>query len=322
MKKIVIAGGSGFLGKLLIQYFMNRDYRLTVLSRKKYQDQNNLKFVEWDGYHKGDWVEELSDADVLINLCGFSVNCRYNDTNKQAIYDSRLDSTLLLGEVLESLDYGPTLWLNASSATIYRHSYVPMDENAPHGEGFSVDVCEQWENAFYQYKNTGARQIALRMAMVFDAQEGGAYDHMKEAVRLGFGGGLGQGSQYVSWIHGHDFCRAIEFLIKNVELEGDVNISSPFPIINREMMAIVAEHQSHVLSMKCPEWLLSIGSFIKQTEKELVVKSRCVIPKKLNKAGFKFHYPRMSDAANEIASRQKAGVDNIYGKIERWVISK
>ncbi|MCJ8328625.1 MAG: TIGR01777 family protein [Lentisphaeria bacterium] len=320
MKKIAIAGGSGYMGKLLIHYLMGRGHQLIVLSRKDFENQKNLEFVKWDGRTHGAWHAALEDADVLINLCGQSVNCRYNEKNKQAIYQSRLKSTQLLGEALERLDCGPELWMNASSATIYRSSKVEMDEEAQHGEGFSVEVCEQWESRFYKYKKTGARQIALRMAMVFDTAAGGPYDHMKEAVQLGFGKGIGDGNQYVSWIHGHDLCRAIDFMLMHKELEGNINISSPQPIPNADFMKIIADSQKPLFRMRCPNWLLSLGVIVKQTEKELVLKSRRVVPKRLLDAGFHFHYADFVDAEKELSSRTKSATnsENVYCNIDRW----
>ena len=310
--RIVIPGGSGQVGGILARHFHGAGHLVTVLSRTPRSAP--WRTMYWDGFTLGDWVTELSQADVCINLSGRSVNCRYTAANRRAIIASRVRSTGLLQEAIESVSSPPRLWLNASTATIYRHALDRgMDEatgelggyepGAPETWNFSIDVAKQWEEAFFSKPAPGTRKIALRSAMTFSPDSGGVFDVLSGIVRCGLGGRQGAGTQYVSWIHEADFVRAVELLIAREEIAGVVNLTSPNPLPNAEFMRVLREAWGMRVGVPVPAWMLEIGTFIKRTESELVLKSRRVVPGRLLEAGFKFLYPEWPAAARELVAR-------------------
>lgn len=304
--KVVIPGGSGQVGSVLARHFHAAGHQVTVLSRQP--QPAPWRTMNWEG------VSELEGADVCINLAGRSVNCRYTAANRRAIYDSRIDSTVLLQKAIESMNSPPRLWLNASTATIYRHTlHRPMDEftgelggnepGAPDTWNFSIDVAKKWEAAFFARPTPRTRKIALRSAITFSPDRGGVFDVLSNIVRCGLGGRQGSGRQYVSWVHDTDFIRAIEFLIAAEEFDGVVNIASPNPLPNHEFLRVLRTVWRMPIGLPAPEWLLEIGTFLLRTETELVLKSRRVIPGRLKEAGFEFQYPDWPDAAHDLVQR-------------------
>ena len=311
-RRIIIAGGSGQVGTLLARHFHSHGDSVAVLTRTP--TQVSWRVVAWDGVTLGKWVHELERADLLINLAGRSVNCRYNAANRREILDSRLNSTKILGEALRQLSHPPRLWMNASTATIYRHSLDrPMDEftgevdavqpNAPSSWNFSIEVATRWEESFFASVNAGTRKIALRSAMVMSPDRGGIFDVLLRLVRFGLGGPSGSGKQFVSWIHEFDFTNAIEFLFANEHLEGRVNLSSPNPLPNREFMQAIRDAWGTRVGLPATEWMLELGAVFLRTETELILKSRRVVPGRLLKEGFTFRFADWQKAAEHLAAR-------------------
>jgi uncharacterized protein (TIGR01777 family) len=270
--------------------------------------------MPWDGIRPGPWANELDGCDVLINLVGRSVNCRYTPANRRAILDSRVQSTLLLHRVVASLPQPPRVWINASTATIYRHSLDrAMDEEtgelggnepgAPETWNFSIDVAKRWEEVFFSTITPRTRQIAIRSAMTFSPDPGGIFDVLSNLVRRGLGGTQGPGTQYVSWIHEADFLRAIDLLVTREDLAGVFNLASPNPLPNRDFMRGLREAWGVRFGLPASEWMLELGAIFLRTETELVLKSRRVIPGRLQRAGFEFQFPEWPVAARDLVSR-------------------
>jgi uncharacterized protein (TIGR01777 family) len=268
----------------------------------------------WDGRTAGPWVTELEGCDMCINLTGRSVNCRYYQANRAAIYESRISSTLLLHEVIASLKQPPRLWVNASTATIYRHALDrSMDEasgelgggepGVPDTWNFSIDVAKRWETAFFSASTPRTRKVAARSAMTFSPDRGGVFDVLLGLVRHGLGGNQGPGTQFVSWIHETDLVRAIDLLIAREDLEGIINLAAPDPLPNREFMRSLREAWGIRIGLPLPVWLLEIGAFLMRTETELILKSRRVVPGRLLSAGFQFTYPDWPAAAGDLVAR-------------------
>jgi len=289
MAKIILAGGSGFIGQILAGHFTGKGDEVIVLTRNSNSTTGNVKYVHWDGQTMGAWVNELEGSDVLINLTGKSVNCRYNEKNKKEIFSSRLNAANVLGKALNALSSLPPLWINAASATIYRHAEDrPQDEYTGElGTGFSVDVCKQWEATFFEQDVPGVRKIGLRIAIVL-GKNGGAMPYFFNLAKFGMGGRQGNGRQYFSWVHENDFTAIIDFFIAHKELEGIFNVSSPNPIKNSEFMATVRKSVKVPFGLPATKWMLEIGVWALRTETELILKSRWVIPTKLIQAGYKF----------------------------------
>jgi hypothetical protein len=292
LNKIVIAGGTGFLGQFLASKFRAKGDDVLIISRNKgdvlWKDRERI-------------IKVLNNADVVINLAGKSVDCRYNERNKRDILNSRVDTTRTIGEAILECSQPPKLWINSSTATIYRHAEDrPMtEENGEMGKGFSVNVAQQWEKAFFDFKLSNVRQVALRMAIVLGRQ-GGVMHPLKRLTRLGLGGKQGKGNQMFSWIHIEDLFRIILFLMEHEGLNGVINCSSPEPVSNRILMKSIGEALHVKVGLPTPEWLLEIGAVLIRTETELVLKTRWVLPDRLLNSGFTFTYPTLASALEEV----------------------
>lgn len=285
--KIIIAAGTGFLGRNLENYFLDKNYEVKILTRNPTR-QNE---IFWDARTIGTRKNELEDADVLINLAGKSVDCRYNDKNKKEIYDSRINSTRVLQQAIDNCQNPPKIWLNASSATIYIHSetHLNTEKNGIIGDDFSMNICKSWEKEFFRTENLNIRKVALRTSIVL-GKNGGAFPKFKQITKLGLGGKQGRGNQLVSWIHIDDFCEAVNFIIENKNLEGVINITAPKPLSNEKMMKQLREKMKIPFGIPSPVWLLELASIFMQTETELMLKSRNVYPETLLQHGFSFLY--------------------------------
>jgi uncharacterized protein (TIGR01777 family) len=321
--RIVLPGGSGQVGRVLSQYFQERGHHVTVLTRLPYAE--TWQTVRWDGENAGPWTEYLEGSDVCINLAGRSVNCRYHAANRAAIYESRIRSTRLLGEVIGALADPPKVWLNASTATIYRHALDrPMDEvtgelggnemltarrRVPELWNFSIRVAKDWEAALFGAPTPRTRKVALRSAITLSPVAGNAFAVLVNLVRLGLGGTQGNGRQFVSWIHELDFARAVEFLIAREDIDGAVNLASPNPLPNREFMAELREAWGMPNGLPAPAPLIELAAVFLRTESELVLKSRRVVPRRLLEAGFEFEFPEWSEAAEDLVYRWKHRFD-------------
>ena len=316
---IVVPGGSGQVGNILSRHFHAQGHKVIVLARKPVAVP--WRVVKWDCEHLGDWTSELENSDVVINLAGRSVNCRYTPANRVAIKESRTKTTRLLGRAIAQAAHPPRLWMNASTATIYRHIYDrAMDEQSGEIGGnepdvpakwrFSIDVATSWEAAFFEAETPNTRKIAIRSAMIMSPDRGGVFDTLLRLVRFGLGGKAGNGEQFVSWVHDADFLSAVEFLVARDDFAGCVNISSPNPFPNREFMRSLRQAWGIRIGLPAANWMLEIGSILLRTETELVLKSRRVIPGRLLEAGFQFQFPGWAAAAQNLVARWRA-TDNL-----------
>ena len=311
-KKIVIPGGGGFIGRHLTRYFADKGWEVVVLSRRRNERQEGARFVWWDGANLDAWVDELDGSDAVINLAGRTVNCRYNKKNRRQIYESRQSSTEVIGEAIADCAAPPSVWFNASSATVYRHSLDrAMDEatgdidlvepGKPRDKWeFSVDVVNRWEAALFDAPTPDTRRIAMRLSMVFGSGKGGVYEAFRNIARFGLAGTQGQGNQYVSWLHVTDLLRMIDWCIENENLEGAINMCAPNPIPNREFLKALREASGARFGLPATWWMLEIGAFFMRTETELLLKSRRVVPGRLIDSGFTFDHPNWPDAAKAI----------------------
>jgi len=313
--KIVIPGGSGQVGRILARWFHAKGHKITVLTRNPTPEP--WRIVPWDGKSRGAWISEIEGSDVCINLAGRSVNCRYGPRNRREIYESRINTTLLLNDVLAAVRKPPGVWLNASTATIYRHALDrAMDEDtgepggnepgAPDTWNFSISVAKGWEQAFFSRAIPGVRKVAIRSAITMSPDRGGAFDVLLGLVRAGVGGTQGTGDQFVSWVHDFDFARAVEFLISS-QLSGVVNIASPNPVPNREFMRALREAWGARVGLPLSKWMIELGAFVRRTESELILKSRRVIPGRLSDAGFRFEFDQWPAAARDLVGRWRSG---------------
>jgi uncharacterized protein (TIGR01777 family) len=313
--RVVITGGSGQIGQILARHFHSAGTSVTVVAR--HVQPAPWSTIAWDGQHQGDWAKALDGADVVINLAGRSVNCRYNQANRREIMESRVVSTRLVGEAIAQATQPPKVWMNASTATIYRHALDrPMDDvdgeiggnepGIPSSWRFSYEVATSWEREFFAARTPLTRKIALRSAITMSPDRGGAFETLLTLVRLGLGGSAGSGKQFVSWIHDVDFVRAVEFLMGRSDLEGCVNVTSPNPLPNRDFMAALRRAFGIPIGLPATNWMLEIGAALLRTETELLLKSRRVVPKRLLDSGYVFQFPDWSSAASDLVQRWRS----------------
>jgi len=310
--RIVIPGGTGQVGTLLARAFHRDGHAVVVLGR--HPSRTPWRFAAWDGRTLGDWARELDDADVVINLAGRSVNCRYTNTNRREILDSRVESTTVVGQAIAASRRPARVWLQASTATIYSHRFdAPNDESsgiiggaepdAPASWRFSIDVATAWEDAAVRNVPSGTRLVLLRSAMIMSPDRGGIFATLLGLVRMGLGGPAGNGRQFVSWIHDADFIRAMYWLIEHDELSGAVNVASPNPLPYSQFMRGL-QRAAHVpFGLPAARWMLEIGTRVMRTESELVLKSRRVVPQRLVASGFAFDFPTWPPAAADLVAR-------------------
>lgn len=313
-KKIIIAGGTGFIGQAIARCF-GKENHIVVLSRQSNNGNNtahnhelvkatkgyNITYWRWDGEHvEKHWAREIDGCDLVINLSGKSVNCRYNTHNKKEIFDSRLNSTRVIGEAIRMAVCPPKLWINAGSATIYRHAEDrPQDEyNGEYHNDFSVQVCKAWEKTFFDQRTPFTRKVVLRMAVTLGV--GGVMLPYLNMVKFGLGGYQGSGKQMYSWVHVDDVCRAVEWMFTHSDMEGVYNCTSPNPVSNELFMKTLRKVTKHKIGIPAIKPLLKIGAALIGTEPELLLKSRWVLPVRLQETGFQFKYIHLEDALKAI----------------------
>lgn len=291
MNKLVIAGGTGFLGNSLIDYFGDRFEEVVVLTRHARSAKGRVRYVAWDAETLGPWARELEGAELVINLCGKSVDCRYTKANREVIFSSRLDSTAIMGKAISQCGQAPGLWINAASATIYRHSEdTPMTEAGGEiGTGFSVEVCKAWERVFETAATPRTRKLNLRIGLAL-GMEGGVLPKLLQMVKLGLGGTMGNGRQLVSWLHVLDFCRMVDWCLQNATVHCIYNCSAPQPVSNKNMMRLLRQELHRPIGLPAAAWMLEIGAFVMRTETELMLKSRYAVPARAEQEGFEFKY--------------------------------
>jgi len=311
--KIVLPGGSGQVGTLLARRFQKDGHDVVVLSRTP--SRATWKTVPWDAATLGTWAAEVDGADVVVNLAGRSVNCRYTPQNRRLIKESRVHSTRVVGDAIARAQRPPKVWLQASTATIYAHTFGPaydesgemggMEPGVPETWRFSIDVATSWERALDEAKTPDTRKVKLRSAMTMSPDRGGVFDTLLRLVRFRLGGRAGDGRQYVSWIHEEDFVRGIYWLIERQNIEGAVNLSAPDPLPNADFMRVLREAWGVSIGLPAAEWMLEIGARVIRTETELILKSRRVVPGRLLREGFQFRYPDWPAAAKELCERSR-----------------
>ena len=311
--KIVIPGGTGQVGTVLARAFQAIGAEVVVLGRSP--RTLAWRFVRWDAHDLSGWAGEVDGADVVINMVGRSVNCRYTAKNREEILRSRVDSVRAVAQAIARARRPPAVWLQASTATIYAHRYeAPNDEasgliggtepGAPDTWRFSIEVATAWEQALTQAVTPRTRKVALRSAMIMSPDRGGIFDTLLGLVRRGLGGTAGDGRQYVSWIHDTDFVRAVRWLIAHPDVQGAVNLAAPLPLPYRDFMAALRRAAGVPIGLPAPRWLLEIGALLMRTETELVLKSRRVVPGRLTAAGFTFNHPAWPEAAADLCARR------------------
>lgn len=310
--KIVIPGGTGQVGTILYRSLTAAGHDVAVLSRRSSESHE----IAWDGDSLGPWAEAIDGSDVVINLAGRSVNCRYTAANLKEMLASRVHTARLVGEAIAAAKSPPSVWLQMSTATIYAHRFdAPNDEDTgiiggdepdvPTYWRFSVHIAQFWERELNRAVTPETRKVAMRTALVMSPDRGGAFDVLSSIAKLGLGGPVAGGGQYVSWIHEQDFARAVVFLIEQEDLDGPVNLAAPEPLPQRDFMRDLREAWRMPIGLPATKWMAEVGAWAMRSDTELLLKSRRVIPGRLREAGFEFDYPTWPEAAAELATRAK-----------------
>ncbi len=296
MKKIIIAGGSGFIGQALSQYFTKKGYQIGILSRSESKSQNNIQCIQWDGKNLGDWKNELESAYAVINLSGKNINCRHTEKNKKGIINSRVDSTTLIGKAIETLENPPRVWINASGISIYAHSFDEKmtEKNHKIGTDFISEVVQKWEAALFDSNDAKCRKVAMRIGVVLGDE--GALAVLKKQTKFGLGGTHGHGKQMIPWVHLNDILAIVEFLIENESIEGPVNACSPDPRSDKEFMKALRKSMKISIGLPAPAFAIKIGAKIIGTEADLILGSIYAFPERLLESGYKFLYPDLESA--------------------------
>lgn len=317
--RILIPGGSGQIGTILARHFHHLGDEVTVLSRAP--QPAPWRVVPWNPPEPGNWMRELEGADVVINLAGKSVNCRYHPANRREILRSRVDSVRAVGRAIAECARPPRVWMQASTATIYCHRFTAANDEftgilggsepgSPETWRFSIDVAKSWEAAVDEFRLPDTRVVKLRTAMTMSPDRGGVFDVLTTLAERGLGGPVGSGRQYVSWIHETDLCRAVDWLISHEELSGPVNLAAPIPLPYADFVRAIRKAGGIRLALGASEWMLEIATWLMRTESELVLKSRRVVPARLVGSGFTFHYPCWPEAASELTQR-RGGLERV-----------
>jgi uncharacterized protein len=322
--KILIPGGSGHVGTLLSRALLADGHELVVLSRGERPPGAGGRWLRWDGRSAGAWTAELDGCDAVINLAGRSVNCRYTPANLRQMMDSRVESTRVVGEAIAAARRPPSVWLQMSTATIYAHRFdAPNDEvsgiiggaesGVPAYWAFSVDIAKAWEAAQRQAATPHTRRVALRTAMVMDPAPGGVFHVLRRMARLGLGGPVAGGGQYVSWIHDRDFVRAVTFLLSRDDLAGPVNLAAPGPVPQRDLMRALRTAMGMPLALPATKAMAELGAFVIRSDTELLLKSRRVVPTRLLDAGFAVDHPTWPEAVQDLVRRSGRHRERVAG---------
>ncbi|MDX3310074.1 TIGR01777 family oxidoreductase [Streptomyces sp. NPDC054884] len=312
--KIVLPGGTGQVGTVLRRALTAAGHQVVVLSRQPAADRGE---VGWDGRTLGPWTEEIDGSDVVVNLAGRSVSCRYTPANLKAMMDSRVESARIVGEAIAASARPPRVWLQMSTATVYAHRFDAANDEAtgliggsepdvPDYWAFSVDIATAWEREQEQADTPHTRKVALRSAMVMSPDRGGVFDVLLRLARLGLGGPVAGGAQYVSWIHDRDFVRAVDFLVARDDLAGPVNLAAPAPLPQRAFMRALRGAWGVPVGLPATRWMAEVGAFALRSDTELLLKSRRVVPGRLLEAGFVFDHPQWPQAAADLAHRVRS----------------
>ena len=309
--KIVIPGGSGHIGRYLLQHLQEKQHDVQALTRNtKLKDP----FIFWDGQTLGEWQKVIDGSDIVINLAGRLVSCRPNKKNLKDMMDSRVNSTHVIGEAISRSQRPPKLWIQMSTATIYAHSIDQAhdeysgtigesEHNIPDTWHHSVKISKNWEKTLFNFKTPFTRKVAIRSAFLISPMKKGYFDTLLYLTRRGMGGPVAGGKQYVSWIHVKDFVRAIEFVMSNEDIKGVINFSSPHPMPQKEFMSHIRTACGAKIYFPITKWMSEIGAIFLKTDTQLILKSRRVVPTKLLSNGFQFQFPQWPEAVADIISR-------------------
>jgi uncharacterized protein (TIGR01777 family) len=298
--RVVLAGGSGFLGQALAKILLGKGYEVVILSRGAHREGSGIRQLHWDGETLGDWAESVDGAKAILNLTGRSVNCRHTPENRREILASRVNSVRVLGEAVARCAAPPEVWVQASSLAIYGDPGDRWcDEDSPHADGFSEEVCKRWEDEFSKVHAPEMRKVVMRIGIVLDKGQG-ALPVLARLTRFFLGGRVGSGQQYVSWIHASDLTRMFVEAIERSDIAGVFNVTGPNPVKNAEFMRELRRVLHRPWSPPVPAWATHVGAFLMRTEPSLALTGRRCRPKRFLESGFHFEFPELRGALDDL----------------------
>jgi uncharacterized protein len=301
-QRVVLAGGSGFLGTRLAEELAARNYDVVILTRKP-RRSGSVRELAWDGQSLAEWATELDGASAVVNLAGRSVNCRYTPENRRDINESRVQSTNVIGAAIARCFLPPPVWVQASSLALYGDTGERLcDESTPPGEGLPVETCLLWERAFNDAVTPRTRKVALRIGFALDAG-GGALSTLARLVRCFLGGTVGNGRQYISWIHWRDLNAMFLWALERNNLSGVFNATAPNPVTNAEFMRELRRVLHRPWTPPAPAPLVHIGSWLMRTEPSLALTGRRCAPRRFLGSGFPFAFNDLRLALADIYQR-------------------
>lgn len=307
-KRVVVAGGSGFLGISMATHFQSAGAEVTILSRRKPKVSGDWSHATWDGRTQGDWVSLLDGADAIVNLAGRTVNCIKTPDHQDEILRSRIESTRVLGAAMRALNSPPAVWVQMSTAHIYGDppSSVCNEESAE-GIGFAPTIGRAWESAFEESKLAEQRGVVMRTSFVVGRDRGaggGALAMLGLLARLGLGGRVGSGKQGMSWIHEYDLNNLFTKAITDDRMSGTYIASGPNPVAQVEFMRTLRKVIGMPIGLPAFEWMVRIGApLVFRTDPELGLYGRYVVSKRLQEDGFDFQFPQLEAALRDLYRR-------------------
>lgn len=304
-RRIIIAGGAGFLGQALAHFYQRMDWDVVILSRRPASTRGRIRTAVWDGRTVTDWEKEVAGAEVIVNLTGRSIACLHTPENRKEILESRINSVKAIAVACALCPKPPEVIIQASSLAIYGNPGDRIcDETAPHGTGFSVEVCEEWESVFFaESEINGPRRVALRIGFVL-GRDGGALEPLAKLTRYYLGGPAGSGQQYISWLHIDDFCRMVHWAVERGDAKDAYNAAGPAPVTNEVFMRALRATLRRPSSPRVPEWAVKFGARkIMEVEPSLILEGRRCVPKRLLDAGFTFKYPGLQETLEHLLLR-------------------
>lgn len=300
MKRIILAGGSGFVGQALSPVLVAKGYDVVVLGRSAAHRQDGVVYLQWKGKTIGDWASAIEGAEAVVNLTGKNINCRHTPENRREIIRSRVDSVRVLGEAIASCTIPPKVFVQASGVGFYGDTGDQVvDEDAPPGNDFSAEVCRQWEGAFDALDVPATRKVVLRLGVVL-GRDGGALPILEKLTRWFVGGAVGSGRQLMSWIHVADVVRMFVAAIEQPELTGVFNATAPAPVTNSEFMRKLRRALHRPWSPPVPAPFARIGAWAMGTEGELALLSYGCTPRRFLEQRFTFQFPALRDALADL----------------------
>jgi uncharacterized protein (TIGR01777 family) len=304
VRRVVIAGSTGFIGSHLVKYF--KGWKITTLDRRPNPDPD-VDAQTWDGKNLGSWVQSLTDADVVVNLAGSPIAVKWDEASREKILSSRVDSTRAIGQALATVESAPHTWINGSAVGFYGdRSDTVLYESAPAGEGFLSEVCRAWEQAAEQAALSDVRLVLLRTGFVL-GRDGGAFKSLKKLASFGLGGSVGSGDQWIPWIHVADLCRMFRWAAENERVSGPINGSAPEPVKNRDFMARLRHELKRPWAPPTPAFALKLVGEVAGPDSELLLGSQRAIPRAAIDNGFTWTYPNISEAIQNLTQTAKDG---------------